>query len=70
MKVANLIKFGFVVATAAFLVGCATPASQMAMSLDQTDIVVKPSEKLKGQIYVRSVKGGKETNPAWISNIN
>jgi hypothetical protein len=69
MKIANLLRLGFV-AAAAFLVGCATPASQMAMSLDHTDILVKPSEKLKGQVYVRSVKGGKETNPAWISQVD
>lgn len=69
MKFLNLIKFIFVVA-GVFLVGCATPASRVAMSLDQTDIVVKPSEKLKSRVYVRSVKGGKETNPAWISQVD
>ncbi len=40
------------------------------MSLDHTDIVTKPSEKLKSQVYVRSVKGGKDTNPAWISQVD
>lgn len=66
----RFLRASFLISATVVLVGCATPASQTAMSLDHTDIVTKPSEKLKGQVYVRSVKGGKETNPAWMSQVD
>lgn len=66
----KFLKASFLVGVVVVLVGCATPASQTAMSLNHSDIVAKPSEKLKGQVYVRSVKGGRETNPAWISQVD
>ena len=52
------------------LVGCATPASQQAMTIDTTDVAVEASEKLKGQVYVRNVTGGKDTNPLWTSQVD
>jgi uncharacterized lipoprotein YajG len=52
------------------LVGCATPASHQAMTIGTTDVTVQASEKLKGQVFVRSVTGGKDTNPLWTSQVD
>ena len=52
------------------LVGCATPAMQQGMTVQPGDIAVKPSEKLKGQVFVRSVSGGQETNPLLASQVD
>lgn len=55
---------------AAFLVGCATPASQQAMSVSMQDIPTKLNTSLKDQVVVRNVTGGKETNPMWTSQVD
>ncbi len=60
-----------IAAVAAFLlIGCATPASQQAMTVGATDGIAAPSEKLKGQVFVRNVTGGKDTNPLWTSQVD
>lgn len=59
------------IAAAVFaLVGCATPSSHQAMMVDVNDVAVRSSENLKGQVFVRSVTGGKETNPLWVSQVD
>jgi hypothetical protein len=55
---------------AATLQGCATNASQAAMSVNAGELAVKPSAKLTSAISVRSVTGGKETNPLWTSEVD
>lgn len=52
------------------LTACATPASREAMSLTASEVSTKPSEKLKGQVYVRNVTGGQNTNPLWKSLVD
>jgi len=52
------------------LVGCATPASQQAMSVSMQDIPANSNAKLKGQVLVGNVTGGKETNPMWTSQVD
>lgn len=54
----------------ASLVGCATPASQQAMSVSMQDIPAKLNANLKDQVVVRNVTGGKETNPMWTSQVD
>ena len=54
----------------ALLVGCATPASQQAMSVSLQDIPAKLNASLKDQVTVRNVTGGKETNPMWTSQVD
>ncbi|HQC45755.1 MAG TPA: hypothetical protein PLC97_11120 [Myxococcota bacterium] len=54
----------------ALLVGCASPATQQSMSVTAQDIPTKVNAKLKGQLAVRTIGGGKETNPMWISQVD
>lgn len=65
-----MLKLLSIVVAAYVLVGCATPASQQAMTVDTTDMTVQLSEKLKGQVFVRNVTGGKDTNPLWTSQVD
>jgi hypothetical protein len=58
------------VLTVVLLVGCATPATQQSMSVALQDIPAGLNEKLKGQVTVGSVTGGKETNPMWTSQVD
>lgn len=60
-----------VTAVAAVLAGCATPATHEAMIVAAPpagDIAIP--DQLRGQVAVKGVQGGKETNPMWISNIS
>ena len=52
------------------LVGCATPATQQSMSVSVQDIPAKLNASLKGQMAVRNVAGGQETNPMWTSKVD
>ena len=52
------------------LPGCATNASPAAMSLNSNELGIKPNAKLKNAVSVRSVTGGKETNPLWTSEVD
>lgn len=52
------------------LAGCATPASQQAMSVSLQDLPASMSTKLKGQMIVNKVTGGKDTNPMWTSQVD
>lgn len=53
----------------AMLYGCATPATQQAMSITYGDSAKAP-EQLQGQFTVRQVTGGKDTNPLWTSQVD
>lgn len=60
------------IAAAAAMSGCATPANSGNMvvrAATATDLRNLTPEALKTNIAVRDVTGGKETNPAWVSNI-
>jgi len=50
--------------------GCATNATQAGMSVNPGDLAGKPSSNIKGAVAVRSVTGGKETNPLWTSEVD
>ena len=52
------------------LSGCATSATQNAMAIGIQDIPAKLNTGLKEQINIRSVTGGKETNPLWTSQVD
>lgn len=58
------------VLAAVFLTGCATSASQNAMTMGVADIPAKIKSDLKGNISIRSVSGGQETNPLWVSKVD
>jgi hypothetical protein len=58
------------VVVTAFLTGCATPASQNAMSMGIGDIPAKLNPELKGNVNIRNVSGGQDTNPLWISKVD
>lgn len=65
-----MLKIFTIIVAAYILVGCATPASQQAMTVNASDISVNTSEKLKEQVLIRSVTGGKDTNPLWTSQVD
>ncbi len=65
-----MLKLFSIAALALTLVGCATPASHQAMSVSGADSTLQISEKLKGQVIVRNVIGGKDTNPLWTSQVD
>ncbi|MBV5347521.1 hypothetical protein JZU46_04820 [bacterium] len=52
------------------LAGCATPASQQAMSVAMQDLPASLNANLKGQVNVNNVTGGKDTNPMWTSQVD
>ncbi len=64
------LKLSFFLLITVVITGCATPASQNAMSIGVADVPQRISSELKGQVNVRSVTGGKETNPIWISRVD
>jgi hypothetical protein len=51
------------------LSGCASSPNQQSMTINSMDIV-KSNPELMGQVNVRSVTGGKETNPLWMSKVD
>ena len=52
------------------LAGCATPAPQKAVSLGVVETPAKLNPALKGNVSVRNVFGGQDTNAYWISKID
>ena len=60
------------VAMAAIIAGCASPASSMNMTMRAADASsarsATPAE-FKQNVAIKDVTGGKETNPAWVSNV-
>lgn len=66
----NAIKIAILAVASALLVGCATPASFQAMTVNAGESSTKTNEQLKGQIKVRNVTGGKDTNPLWTSQVD
>ncbi len=71
MKVCIWRFFGTVLAMAAALQlgGCATSATSQAMTV-KPGVTTAVNPKLKGQVEVSEVKGGKETNPLWTSQVD
>jgi len=58
------------VAVAALLSGCATPASEEGMTAAVAPVAMQAiPQELRGQVAVKDVIGGKETNPLWASNV-
>lgn len=58
-------------ATAAVLTGCAAPARVDQMQVDSSMAVraAAASSPLKDTVAIKDTTGGKDTNPAWVSNI-
>lgn len=56
----------------ALLAGCATPARVERMQVDPSLAIrsAAANSALKNSIAIKDVTGGKETNPAWISNVS
>ena len=52
------------------LAGCATPAPQKAVSLGVAETPAKPNPALIGNISIRVISGGQDTNAYWISKID
>lgn len=52
------------------LIGCATPATYQAMTVQPGTQITAPNPKLKGQIEVAEITGGKDTNPLWTSQVD
>jgi hypothetical protein len=53
-----------------YLVGCATPASQQAMTIGISDVPTQLNPNLKNGLSVVGVTGGKETSPLWTSQVD
>jgi hypothetical protein len=53
----------------AALSGCATPASEEGMTVALTPAIQAAPQALRGQVAVKDVSGGRETNPLWMSNV-
>lgn len=51
------------------LAGCATPATSQAMTV-KPGTMAPANPRLKGQVAIAEVKGGKETNPMWTSQVD
>lgn len=51
------------------LAGCATSATSQAMTI-KPGITAAVNPKLKGQVAIAEVKGGKDTNPLWTSQVD
>src|SRR5271166_2036306 len=51
------------------LAACATPANPKRMTVTQASITSGFPESLQHAMCVRSVSGGEETNPLWISEV-
>lgn len=61
------------VATSVVLVGCASPASSVNMTMrsaDSTEARAKVPDWAQKSMAVKDVTGGKETNPAWMSSVS
>lgn len=58
------------IAVAGLIAGCATPArtDQMVISASQVAQTTVPAA-LKGNIAIRDVTGGSDTNPLWMSSV-
>jgi hypothetical protein len=66
-----LRRFAAVGLVASILAGCASPATHEAMIVSEpTAAGLAIPSALKGQIALRDVTGGKETNPMWMSTIS
>ncbi|MEJ5999665.1 hypothetical protein [Paucibacter soli] len=65
-------KIALALATAAALVGCATPArvDQMQTNSSLATRTAVANSKMRESIAIRDVTGGQETNPMWISNVS
>jgi len=66
-------KLGACIALAALVSGCATPANPQNMTLkaaEATDIRQNSPEWTRSALAVKEVTGGKETNPAWTSQVS
>jgi hypothetical protein len=51
------------------IAGCASPAMQQQMVASPVDSGVSANRALMGSFAVRSVSGGSDTNPLWISQV-
>ncbi|HEX7383589.1 MAG TPA: hypothetical protein VF291_04705 [Burkholderiaceae bacterium] len=56
-------------AAAALVAACATPARVEQMVAQPAAAVEPASPALKGNVSVRDVTGGRDTNPAWMSSV-
>jgi len=65
----KLIKLVSAAVFVALVAGCAAPADPEAMK-PTTVTQMKTKAAYRSAIQVTSVEGGKQTNPAWISNIS
>lgn len=51
------------------LSGCATGAIQQQMVVQHAEVGTKINPRLLGSVTVRTVSGGQDTNPLWISQV-
>jgi hypothetical protein len=59
------------IAVVAVLAGCASPARIDQMTISPDALKTAPNDSpLKQAIGIKSVTGGKDTNPMWVSNIS
>jgi hypothetical protein len=68
----NLLRLGAAIAACAALLnlaGCATPATSQAMTV-KPGAVASTNPRLKSAVVLADVKGGKETNPMWTSQVD
>lgn len=62
---------GFMLAALSVLmVACATPATYQAMTVQPDAQSKAPNPKLKGQVELGTIGGGKDTNPLWTSQVD
>ncbi|MEN9904733.1 MAG: hypothetical protein RLZZ555_1298 [Pseudomonadota bacterium] len=70
IPIARLATLAAAITAVALLQGCATPATQQAMSIAYGDVAAATQAELKGAFVVRNVTGGKATNPLWTSQVD
>ena len=66
----NLIRTAAISAVAIALTACATPAQVDSMTTNKSFIASASTSPLRGNIAIKDVIGGEETNPLWTSKIS
>lgn len=64
-----MYKSALIIPLTALLTACATPAAIDKMTVNPATKIAPQSAQLKNNIHVKSVSGGKSTNPLWVSKV-
>lgn len=66
----KLLIFSLFISGSIIASGCATQATSQSMTVSPAIVTTKTNPKLQGRVVVGEVKGGKDTNPLWVSQVS